>query len=52
MGHVVRMGGRRGAYKVLVGKPVGQRPLVRTRRIREDDINMDPQEVGRGHGLD
>jgi len=29
VGHVARMGQRRGAYKVLVGKPKGKRPLVR-----------------------
>jgi hypothetical protein len=26
-GHVARMGERRGAYRVLVGKPEGKRPL-------------------------
>jgi hypothetical protein len=36
---------RRGAYNVLVGKPEGRRPLVRTRRIWEDNIKMDLQEV-------
>jgi acyl-coenzyme A synthetase/AMP-(fatty) acid ligase len=28
-GHVARMGERRSAYRVLVGKPVGKRPLGR-----------------------
>jgi len=28
-GHVVRMGERRGVYRVLVGKPEGNRPLGR-----------------------
>ena len=28
-GHVARMGERRGAYSVLVGKPEGKRPLGR-----------------------
>jgi hypothetical protein len=28
-GHVARMGGRRGAYRVLVGRPEGKRPLGR-----------------------
>jgi len=32
VGHVVRMGERRGAYRVLVGKPEGRRPLGRPRR--------------------
>jgi len=31
-GHVVRMGERRGVYRVLVGKPEGKRPLRRPRR--------------------
>jgi len=30
-GHVARMGQRRGAYRVLVGKPEGKRPLGRPR---------------------
>jgi hypothetical protein len=35
----------RGVYMVLVGKPGGKRPLVRS-RCRQDDIKMDLQEVG------
>ena len=35
-------------HKVLVGKPEGKRPLVRPRHRWEDNINMDPQEVGCG----
>jgi len=38
-------GERRGVYKVLVGKPVGKRPLGRHRRRWEDYIKMDFQEV-------
>ena len=45
-GHVARMGEERGVYRVLVGKPVGRRPLVRPRRRWEDNIRMDLQEVG------
>jgi len=30
-GHVARMGEERGAYRVLVGKPEGKRPLGRPR---------------------
>jgi len=40
-GHVVRMGERRGAYRVLVGKPEDRRPLGRPRRKWEDIIKMD-----------
>jgi len=47
-GHVARMGEGRGVYRVLVWKPEGKRPLVRTRRRWEDNIKMDLQEVGSG----
>jgi hypothetical protein len=49
---VARMGERRGAYRVLVGKPEGRRPLGRPRRRWEDNIKMDLREVGWGHELD
>jgi hypothetical protein len=41
------MGERRGAYRALVGKPEGRRPLGRPRR-RWEDIKMDLREVGCG----
>ena len=44
-------GGRRGVYRVLVGKPEGKRTLGGTRRRWEDNIKMDFQEVGCG-GMD
>jgi hypothetical protein len=50
-GHVARMEERRGAYRALVGKPEGRRPLGRPRRRWEDNIKMDLREVGWGHGL-
>jgi hypothetical protein len=40
-GHVARMGESRGAYRALVGKPEGRRPLGRLRRRWEDNIKMD-----------
>ena len=49
-GHVARMGEERGAYKVLVGKPEGKRPLGRPRRRWVDNIRMDLQEMGCGYG--
>ena len=49
VGHVARMGEERGAYRVLVGKPVGKRPLGRPRRRWVDNIRMDLQEVGCGY---
>ncbi|KAJ4435618.1 hypothetical protein ANN_18234 [Periplaneta americana] len=45
-GHVARMGESRNAYRVLVGRPVGKRPLGRPRRRWEDNIKMDLREVG------
>jgi len=48
-GHVARMGGERGAYRVLVGKPEGKRPLGRPRGRWVDNIRMDLQEVGCGY---
>jgi hypothetical protein len=42
------MGERRGAYRALVGKPEGKRPLGRPRRRWEDNIKMDLREVGCG----
>jgi len=47
-GNIARMGERRGVYRILVGKPVGKRPLGRPRRRWEDNIKMDIQEVGCG----
>ena len=47
--HVVCMGEERGAYRVLVVKPEGKRPLGRPRRRRVDNIRMDLQEVGCGY---
>jgi hypothetical protein len=43
--HVARVGDRRGAYRVLVGKPEGKRPLGRPRHRWEGNIKMDLQEV-------
>jgi hypothetical protein len=40
------MGERRGAYRALVGKPEGRRPLGRPRHRWEDNIKMDLGEVG------
>jgi hypothetical protein len=50
-GHVARME-RRGAYRDLVEKPEGRRPLGRPRRRWEDNIKMDLREVGWRGGMD
>jgi hypothetical protein len=46
--HVARTGEGRDMYRVLVGKPEGKRPLGRPRRRWEDNIRMDPRELGCG----
>ncbi|KAJ4433081.1 hypothetical protein ANN_15338 [Periplaneta americana] len=45
-GHVARMGEFRNAYRVLVGRPEGKRPLGRPRHRWEDNIKVDLREVG------
>ena len=45
-GHVARIGERRIAYRVLVGKPEGTRPLGRPSRRWDVNSKMDLQEVG------
>jgi hypothetical protein len=44
-GRVARMGEKRNAYSLLVGKPEGKRPLGRPRRRWVDNIRMDLGEV-------
>jgi hypothetical protein len=44
-GHVARMGEKRNAYRVLMGKSEGKRPLGRPRRRWVDNIRMDLGEV-------
>jgi hypothetical protein len=49
-GHVARMGEKRNAYRILVLKPEGKRPLRRHRR--RDNIKMDLRERMGWYGLD
>jgi transcription termination factor 2 len=49
-GHVARMGEKRNAYRILVGKPEGKRPLGGPRRTWVDNIKMDRQI--RWNGMD
>jgi hypothetical protein len=44
-GHVARMGEKSKAYRLLVGKPEGKRPLGRPRRRWVNNIRMDLGEV-------
>jgi hypothetical protein len=44
-GHVARMGERRNAYRILVGNPVGKRPLGRPICRWVGNIKMDLREI-------
>jgi hypothetical protein len=46
VGHVSRMGEKRNAFRIVVGKPEGKRPLGRPRRRRVDNVKMDLREIG------
>jgi hypothetical protein len=50
-GHVARMGEKRNACRILVGKPEGKRPLEGPRLRWVDNIRMDLREMGCG-GMD
>jgi hypothetical protein len=45
------MGETRNAYRILVGKPEGKRPLGRPRRRWVDNIKINLREIG-WDGLD
>jgi hypothetical protein len=45
-GHVARMGAKRNAYRILVGKPEGRKPLGRPRRMWLYNIKIDLREIG------
>jgi len=51
VGHVAHVGEGRGVYRVLVGKPEGERPLGIPWHSWEDNSNLDLMEVGLG-GMD
>jgi hypothetical protein len=52
-GHVARMGEKRDAYRILMGKPEGNRPLGRHTRGWEDNIKIDLKRDRMGwYGLD
>jgi hypothetical protein len=46
--HVAQMGEKRNAYRLLVGKPQGRRPLERSKRRWLNNIRMNVVEVGWG----
>jgi hypothetical protein len=45
-GHVARMEEKRNAYRILVEKPEGRRPLGRPRRRWVDNIKIELREIG------
>jgi hypothetical protein len=44
-GHVARMGAKKNAYRIFVGKPKCKRLLERPRRRWVDNIKMDLREI-------
>jgi len=42
------MGDRRGAYRVLVDRPGAEKSFCKPMRRGDDNIKMDPQEMGCG----
>jgi hypothetical protein len=46
VGHVVRKGEKRNAYRILVGKPEGKQPLGRSRHRWVNNIKIDLRELG------
>jgi hypothetical protein len=50
-GHIARIGEKRKAYRILVVKPEGKRPLGRPRSRWADNIKMNLKETGWG-GMD
>jgi hypothetical protein len=46
VGDVACMGEGRGVYRVLVGRPEGQRPLERPRHRWENNIKLNLTEMG------
>jgi hypothetical protein len=44
--HVARIGEKRTAYRILVGKPEGKRSLGRSGRRWVDNIKIDLREIG------
>jgi hypothetical protein len=47
MGHLARTREMKNAYKILIGKHEGKRPIMRLSRRYEDDIKMDIKDLGR-----
>jgi hypothetical protein len=50
-GHVARIREKRNAYRILLGKPEGKRPVGRSKRRWVDNIKIELREIGWG-GMD
>jgi hypothetical protein len=46
VGHVARIGQKRNAFRILMGKPEGKRPLGKPRHRWVDNIKMELTEIG------
>jgi hypothetical protein len=44
-GHVARIGEKLNAYRILVGKPEGNKPIGRPRRRWVDSVELDLSEI-------
>jgi hypothetical protein len=44
-GNLARMGVEKNAYRILVGKSEGKRPVGIPKRKRDDNIKMNPKET-------
>jgi hypothetical protein len=47
-GHVARMREKRNVYRIMVGKPGGERPMGRPRHRWVENIKMDLSEIAVG----
>jgi hypothetical protein len=47
-GHISRMGEKRNAYRISVGKPEERRSLGRSKHRWEDNFQIDLKEIGWG----
>jgi hypothetical protein len=47
VGHVARIGAKRNACRVLIGKAEGMKPFERLRRRWKDNIKMHLKTIGR-----
>jgi hypothetical protein len=51
-GNIARIGEKRNAYRILLGKPGGKRPLGRPRRAWVDNTEIDQRGRMGWYGMD